>query len=104
MQLFVKILSGMANSVDPDQTLIWSTLFAYAILLDTLVYKKKNLLGHLPYYQFKKYELQCQKMYLRTCVPSENSDQTVHLQIQKVADTVPLETTFDQNLLWGHFE
>ena len=97
----------MANSVDPDQTApsgaVWSgsTLCAYTILLDTLVYE---ILGHLPYYQIKKYELQCQKMYLRTCVPSENSDQTVHLQIQKVADTVPLETTFDQNLLWGHFE
>ena len=42
----------MANSVDPDQTApsgaVWSgpTLFEYAILSDTLVYK---ILGHLPY-------------------------------------------------------
>ena len=42
MQLFPKIPSGMANSVDPDQTaplgavLSGSTLFAYAILSDTL--------------------------------------------------------------------
>ena len=51
MQLFPKIPSGMANSVDPDQTAplraVWSgsTLFAYAILPDFLVYK---ILGHLP--------------------------------------------------------
>ena len=52
MQLFLKILSEKANSVDPDQTApegaVWSgsALFAYAILLATLVYK---ILGHLPY-------------------------------------------------------
>ena len=39
MQLFLKTLSGMANSVDPDQT-------AYAILSETLVYE---VLGHLLY-------------------------------------------------------
>ena len=45
MQLFPKIPGGMANSVDPDQTApsgaVWSgtTLFAYAILSDTLVYE-----------------------------------------------------------------
>ena len=34
MQLFLKILSGMANSGYPDQTsgAVWSALFAYAIL------------------------------------------------------------------------
>ena len=51
---FLKILSGitgMANSVDPDQTVPEGAvrsgyaLFAYAILLDTLVYKT---LGQLP--------------------------------------------------------
>ena len=52
MQLFVKILSGTANSVDPDQTLppgaVWSgsALFACALLTTTLVYE---ILGHLPY-------------------------------------------------------
>ena len=41
----VSLNSGMANSVDPDQTApegaVWSgsTLFAYAILLETLVYE-----------------------------------------------------------------
>ena len=51
MQLFIKILSGMANSVDPDQTApsgaVWygSALFAYVILSDTLVFK---ILGYLP--------------------------------------------------------
>ena len=51
MQLFLKILSGKANSVDPDQTApsgaVWSgsALLAYAILLATLVYE---ILGHLP--------------------------------------------------------
>ena len=50
MQLFLKILSEMANSVDPDQTApsgaVWSgsALFAYAILLSTLVYE---ILEHL---------------------------------------------------------
>ena len=49
---FLKILSRMANSIDPDQTApsgaVWSgsTLFAYAILSDTLVYK---ILGYLSY-------------------------------------------------------
>ena len=43
--LRVKILSGMANSVDPDQTApegaAWSgsALFAYAILSETFVYE-----------------------------------------------------------------
>ena len=52
MQLFLKILSGMANSVDPDQTspseAVWSgsALFAYVILSENLVFE---LLGHLPY-------------------------------------------------------
>ena len=50
MQLFLKILSGMANSVDPDQTAplgaVWfgSALFTHAILLVTFVYE---ILGHL---------------------------------------------------------
>ena len=45
MQLFLKILNGKANSVDPDQTApsgaVWSgsALFVYAILLVALVYK-----------------------------------------------------------------
>ena len=47
MQLFLKILSGMANSVDPDQTApsvrSGSALFAHVILSDTLVFK---ILGH----------------------------------------------------------
>ena len=44
-------LSGMANSVDPDQTApsgaVWSgsALFAYVILSETLVFE---FLGHLP--------------------------------------------------------
>ena len=49
MQLFLKTDSGMANSVDSDQTdpqafLSVSTLFAYTIYSVTLVYK---ILGHL---------------------------------------------------------
>ena len=48
MQLCVQILSGGANSVDPDQTApsgSGSALFAYAIILsETLVNK---ILGHL---------------------------------------------------------
>ena len=45
MQLFLKLLSGMENSVDPDQTAlegaVWSgsALFAYAILSETLVFE-----------------------------------------------------------------
>ena len=44
MQLLLKILSGMANSVDPDQTApravcSGSAMFGFAILSDTLVYK-----------------------------------------------------------------
>ena len=54
MQL-LEIFSGMANSVDPDQTApsgaVWSgsALFAYVILSDTKVYK---ILGQqpLPYF------------------------------------------------------
>ena len=48
---FLKIFSGMANSVDPDQIApegaVWSgsALFAYAILSETLVYE---ILGYLP--------------------------------------------------------
>ena len=45
-QLFLKMLSGMANSVDPDQTAVWSgsALFAYGILSETLMFK---ILGDL---------------------------------------------------------
>ena len=49
MQLRHKIFGKMANNVDADQTApsgaVWSgsALFAYAILLETLVYK---ILGH----------------------------------------------------------
>ena len=47
MQMFRKILSGMANNVDSDQTApLGSALFAFVILSDTLVSK---ILGHLPY-------------------------------------------------------
>ena len=51
MQQFLLIFSGMANSVDPDQTALsgavwsWSTLFAYVILSDALVFE---FLGLLP--------------------------------------------------------
>ena len=41
MQLFLNILSGMSNIVDPDQT----APSAYIILSDTLVFK---ILEHLP--------------------------------------------------------
>ena len=44
MQLFLKTLSGKANGVEPDQTSpSGSSLFACAILLETLVY---DILGH----------------------------------------------------------
>ena len=47
MQLFLKILSETAISVDPDQTAPkGSALLAYAILSDTLVFK---IFRHLPY-------------------------------------------------------
>ena len=52
MQLFLEILSGMANSVDPDKTVpevaVWSgsTLSANAILSAALVFE---ILGHLLY-------------------------------------------------------
>ena len=49
MQLFLKILSGMANSVDPDQitptVLSGSAMFAYTVLSETFVYEN---FGHLP--------------------------------------------------------
>ena len=51
IQLFLKAFSGMANSVDPDQTApsgaVWSgsALFAYALLSETLVYE---ISGDLP--------------------------------------------------------
>ena len=50
MQLFLKMPSGMTNSVDPDQTApsgaVWSgsALFAYSILSETFVFK---ILQHL---------------------------------------------------------
>ena len=52
MQLFLKILSGIANSADSDHTapstavLSGHALFVYAILSDILVH---NILGHLSY-------------------------------------------------------
>ena len=47
MHLFLKILSGMTNSVDPDQTAP-SALFAFVILSETLVFE---FLEHLPYFK-----------------------------------------------------
>ena len=55
MQLFLKILSGKADSIDLDQTApsgairSGSLLFAYDILSAILVYES---LGHLLYQQF----------------------------------------------------
>ena len=46
IQLFLKILSGKANNVDPEQTeSSGSALFVCAIFSEILVYK---ILGHLP--------------------------------------------------------
>ena len=51
IHLLLKMLSGMANSVDPDKTALsgtvqsWSALFAYVILSDTLVFE---IFGHIP--------------------------------------------------------
>ena len=43
----------MPNSVDPDQTApSGSTLFAYVILSDALVFE---FLGHLPYSSYSSY-------------------------------------------------
>ena len=53
MQLFLELRSGMAKSVDPDQTTpsgaVWSgsALFAYAILLATSVYEILGLMTQL---------------------------------------------------------
>ena len=51
MHLFHKMLGGIANSVDPDQTArtVWSgyLLFAYDILSENLLYK---ILGQFSYY------------------------------------------------------
>ena len=50
-EVFLKLISGMENSVGPDQIAplgaVWSgsALFAYAILSDALVYE---FFGHLP--------------------------------------------------------
>ena len=45
MQMSLKMLSGMANSADPDQTVLsGSALFAFAILSETKVFE---ILGHL---------------------------------------------------------
>ena len=41
--VFLKILSGLESSVDPRA--VWSALFTYAILSETLVYE---FLRHLP--------------------------------------------------------
>ena len=57
MQLFLKILSRMVNSVDPDQTApsgpvsSGSTPSAYAILSETLVYE---ILGRFPWRNTRK--------------------------------------------------
>ena len=49
MQLFLKMLCGMANIEDPDQQSDLVLQLAYAILSETLVYKS---LGHLMYGSF----------------------------------------------------
>ena len=59
MRLPLKMLSGMANSEDPDQTApsgaVWSgsALFAYGILSETLVFR---ILGHLPYHSVSSFQ------------------------------------------------
>ena len=52
MQLFLKLFSGMANSVDPDQTApseLGLHCLHYAILSDSLKYE---ILGHLLYTKY----------------------------------------------------
>ena len=56
--MYLKVLCGVANSVDPDQTApsgtVWfgPALFAYDTLSDILVYK---ILGYLLYYYTNAY-------------------------------------------------
>ena len=60
MQLILKILSGMANSEDPNQSAPSGSgyaLFACAILSEALVYK---ILGHLPHCLHVPF---CQKLW-----------------------------------------
>ena len=52
------MLSGMANSIDPDQT----APFAYVILSDTLVFE---ILGHLPQFVVLGGSLICSANYSR---------------------------------------
>ena len=59
MHLFLKIISGMANSE------VWSgsALFAYAILTDTLVYE---ILGHVTFFLFL-FKSTLQPLYNMVC-------------------------------------
>ena len=53
MHLLLKILSRMANSVDPDQTApSGSALFVHVTLSDILMFET---LGHLMYFAMKTY-------------------------------------------------
>ena len=68
MQLFLKILSGMANSVDSDQTApsgSGSALFAYIILSETLLLE---LLGHLQCLAYMEPIVVYLKSEFRSCV------------------------------------
>ena len=58
MQLSPKMLSGMANSEDPDQTApsaVWSgsALFAYGIFSDTWLFEILGRLLLTPYHLFR---------------------------------------------------
>ena len=69
MQLFLKMLHEMTNSVDHDQIApsgaVWSgsALFAYGVLSETLLFK---ILGHLLYRVYKTSNL-------TLCIPSKIS-------------------------------
>ena len=71
MHFFLKILSGKANSVDPDQT----APSGYVILSDSLVFE---ILGHLPYYRMYEWRAKAQ-MILWACAGKSESAHFAHV-------------------------
>ena len=73
MHLFLKIFSGIANSVDPNQTAP-KCLFAYAVLSEILVYE---IFRTFTVVMKGKYNKICR----RTCFASENFHQKLNINL-----------------------
>ena len=96
MLLFLNMLNGMANIVDPDQT--GPFCFACAILSETLVYK---ILGHLPYIHGGNKETKLLSYHVFILDPGCMSDKGSRIQLMTVQHFIAQSFSSSLSSFWA---